>query len=155
MMHGTFLPGVGINVFFVFFMEGNLVVPVRMAGRINNSGVMAAVGQYKSYIRIGQQLNFVNRPPRRHMIGDCADRENRDMNVPQGDRPAIYLVATASKIIIQKEATEVFGVHAVGPACRVRIPCHEVDHWLSFAHEIGTNHHRPNQIVRGQQLKRS
>jgi len=31
------------------------------------------------------------------MIGDCADRENRDMNVPQGDRPAIYLVATASK----------------------------------------------------------
>ena len=64
MVDSTFLPGVGINVFLVFFMESNLVVPMRMARRINNAGVVATIGKHKSHIGVGQHLNFINRVPR-------------------------------------------------------------------------------------------
>ena len=59
MVHGAFLPGVRINIFVVFFMESNLVVPMRMARRINDAGVVSSIGQHKSYIGVGQHLNFI------------------------------------------------------------------------------------------------
>ena len=48
MVDSGLLPGIGINVFLMFFVESNLVLPMRMARRINNAGVVATIGQYES-----------------------------------------------------------------------------------------------------------
>ena len=53
MVDGCFLPGVGINVFLVLFMESNLMVPMRMTRRINNASVVPAIGQHKGHIGVG------------------------------------------------------------------------------------------------------
>ncbi len=58
MVDGGFLPSVGIDVLLFFLMRGYLMTPMRMAGWIDDAGVVATVGQHKSHVCIGQHLNF-------------------------------------------------------------------------------------------------
>src|SRR6516164_115904 len=113
MVHGTFLPGVGINVFVVFFMESDLVMPMWTARRGNNSGIMPAVREHKCHIGVSQHLNFINRTPRRDVICEGTDRKNGNPNIAQRNWPSTDFVATFGQIIVQEEITEVLRVHAV------------------------------------------
>ena len=57
---GVLLPGMGVNVLFVLLVSGDLVMAVRVARRIHDAGVVAAVGQHEGYVGVGQHLNLVN-----------------------------------------------------------------------------------------------
>jgi hypothetical protein len=35
-------------------MRGNLMVPMRMAGRVDNTGVVSAIGQHESDVGVGE-----------------------------------------------------------------------------------------------------
>lgn len=83
MVNCSFLPRIRIDVRFAFLVGGNLVVPIRAAGRIDHAGIVSAVGQHEGDIGVRQHLNFVNRPPWRDVIGAGADGKYGDMNVAQ------------------------------------------------------------------------
>jgi hypothetical protein len=55
---GAFLPSVGIDVLFLLSVRGNLMVPMQVAGRVDDASVMPTIGQHEGDIGVGQNLNF-------------------------------------------------------------------------------------------------
>ena len=75
------LPGIGIDVGRAFPMCRDLMVAFRITGRIDDAGVVSAIGENECHVRIRQHLDFVGRPPGCDMIGDGTDREERHVDV--------------------------------------------------------------------------
>ena len=60
MMNCSFLPSIGIDVLLLLLVGGYLMVSMRMSRRVDDAGVVPAIGQNECHIGIGQHLNFVN-----------------------------------------------------------------------------------------------
>src|SRR5450759_4653896 len=67
---GALLPCIGVDVFLLFLVRSYLMVAVRVSWRIDDAGVVAAIGQYERHIGVSQHLNLIDRAPGRHMVSD-------------------------------------------------------------------------------------
>ena len=139
-MNGGLLPGVGGDIVFAFGVRGDLVLPIRGAGRVHNPGIVAPVGQDERHIGIGQSLDLVYRAPRRHVVGDRTHREDRRADIAQRNRPAVNLEMSHCQGVVEEQAAKVFRVHAVGHAGGVGVPRHEVEHRWTLALEVAPYH---------------
>ena len=75
-------PCVGIDIRLKIVVSRDLVAPFFRARRIDDTGVMPAARQNKGDVRARLRVNFVNRPPGRHVIAFRADSEDRRAHVP-------------------------------------------------------------------------
>ena len=60
MMDCAFLPAIGVNIVLALLMRGDLVKPFRIAGRIHDPDIVAAIGENESHIGIRKSLDFMN-----------------------------------------------------------------------------------------------
>ena len=54
------LPAIGVNIVLALLMRGDLVKPFRIAGRVHDPDIVAAIGENESHIGIRKSLDFMN-----------------------------------------------------------------------------------------------
>ena len=108
MVDRSFLPGIRINVWLDFFVGCNLVMPTRMARRVNDAGVVSTIRQHKCHVGMRQHLNLVDRTPRGHVVRNGAHSKDRDMDIAQRDWAPADVISPFCQIIVEKEAPQVF-----------------------------------------------
>ena len=128
---------------------------MRLPGRADDPGVVAARGQCKRHRRAGGERNLVDGAPGRDVVFRGADREDRRADVAERDDPAIDGEAPGRKAVLQEQAVQVFAMHPIGHARLVGVPGHHVAHRLALAEPVFADALGPDEIVRAQRLERA
>ena len=89
------------------------------------------------------------------MIALGRNDEHRHPNILDSGRSTVDHKTTGGKFIVDIEALQIFGMHAVRHPGRVCVPRHEVCHWRSFAHHVLMDVARPHQVIAAQERERS
>ena len=118
-----------------------------------DTGIVPTGSEQKSQIGAVRQIELVDRTPGRNMICFGSDQKRGHPDIRQGKRPAAHAVTPGKQIIIQKEPAQVLTMHAIRHAGRIGVPGHQIIQRLALAHQIMTDHPRPDQVMRPQQLK--
>jgi hypothetical protein len=103
MMHGRCLPRIWIDVALRLLVSRELVMAVWVAGRVDDAGIVATVGEHERHVRLGQHLDLVDRPPRRDVVGDGADSEKRYVDIPERHRLPVNLEASLRQVVVEKQ----------------------------------------------------
>ena len=102
-----------------------------------------------------QVMQLVHRAPRRYVVGQCGDTENRCTDVEQCHRPVANPVMAFTERVVEEKLAQVLAVHALGHARNVGVPGHQIVHWPALPEQVLIEQARPEQIVGTQHLKRS
>ena len=89
------------------------------------------------------------------MVTHRANGVDRTLDGGQRHRFAIHRVAPAGQIVVQKQAAQILGVHAVGQTRAIGVPGHQVAQRAALAQQILTQQARPDQVVGIEPLKGS
>jgi len=130
-----------------------LIGPMRVPWLADDTGIMSARSENEADRRFAQQMNLVDRPPRRDVIGLRSDGKNRDVDIRQSNGTPANAILTFGKVVLDEEMTQIFGMHAIGHAGRIGIPGHEIGHRHALAFEVLLDALRPDKIVGAKQLE--
>ena len=89
------------------------------------------------------------------MVALGPDGKNRRTNIGERNRSAISFEAALGEVVIEEQFAQVFRMHAVRHAGRIRVPGHQVAHRLALSEQIVVHQARPDKVVRAQHLERA
>jgi hypothetical protein len=112
----------------------------------DNAGIVAAASQHEGGL-IRHEMKFVNGVPGSDVIGDRTDDEVREPDISDRYWPPLDFESTLREIVLEKQPTQVFGMHAVGHPRGIGIPGHQVIHWLPSAEQVLPDVTGPDEIV--------
>ena len=79
-MDCALLPAIGVNIVLALLMRGDLVKPFRIARRVHDPDIVAAIGENESHIGIRKSLDLINGSPGCDMVRQGADGKDGDAN---------------------------------------------------------------------------
>ena len=102
-----------------------------------NTGLgLALVAAQKGYRLILVVPDKMSREKILHLVALGADDVHWGANVLEGCGAPVNQEAAGRQLIFKIKAPQIFCMHAVGHASRIRIPRHEVGHRRALAHQI-------------------
>ncbi len=140
-------PSLRVQVRAIVQLGQRLEAAPRHPGWVDDAHVVPARGQHKRGVHVGEQMQFVHRAPGGHMVAYRADGVNRALDGGQCHGFAIHRVAPAGQVVVQEQAAQILGVHAVRQACAVGVPGHQVTHRVALAQQVVAQQARPDQVV--------
>src|SRR5579871_6775236 len=87
-------PLVRTDIRIVRSLGQHLVAVFSFIGRSHDPGIVTTVGQNEGHIRIRKEMDLMDRLPWGDMVAQCADDKHRLVEIRQGDRLSVNLVAT-------------------------------------------------------------
>ena len=108
---------------------------------------MPAFGEHERHFGIGKKVNLEHGCPWRDVIHPRADGEQGHAQIGERHRLSPHEEAALCKVVPEKEAAKVFGMHAKGHSRGICIPCHEVSHLHAVPEQIVSNEPGPDQVL--------
>ena len=112
-----------------------------------DAGVVPACRQHEIDLSVEQMRQLENGSPRRDMIRDGTNSKDRSVDGLDIDRLAVNFEPSLGEVVVEIEPAQIFGMHAVGHASRIRVPRHEIGHRRALAHEIFAHDARPYEVL--------
>src|SRR6185312_14249394 len=109
-----------------------------------NAYIVTTACQHECHIGGIDKIDFIDGPPWRYVIEFRRYGEDRSPNISKGDEMSVDLVAPFEQIVGKEQTAQVFAMHAIGHARRIRIPSHEIDHRRALSHEVIMHDMRPD-----------
>ena len=91
-------PSVGVEVGCAGLPCPYAEMAMLMVGFREYSGVMSAIRQHEGNLGAAEQVELEHRAPRRHMVPQRADGEDRNANIGQRNRPVAGEVAALASL---------------------------------------------------------
>ena len=107
-MDGLLLPGVGIDIGVEVVVHRDLVMTTWVSRRTDDAGIVPTIGEHEGDVGVGQRLDLVDGLPGRNVIGQRADRKERDADVSERDRAPVDMVALFGEIVVEEELPQIF-----------------------------------------------
>ena len=103
-----FKPTIRSDIKITWVPATDAVVAPRMTRFIDDPAVVTAARQNKRQVGIREKGSFVNRPPRRDMIGFGPDNEHVDRNVLQVNYGTFHCKSARGQSVLEEKASKIF-----------------------------------------------
>ena len=88
----------------------------------DNADIVSTGGQYIGDVRIGEEMYLVGRSPWRDMVALRCHDKHRHVQIGKSNRFSFDLMPAFGEIVVEKEPTQIPGVHLIRHARSVGIP---------------------------------
>lgn len=126
-----------------------------VAGFTQYPPIVPALCQHKCQVAIRKKLGFVDRPPRRNVIGLSCNHEHRDRDIFQCNDPTFDRETPRCQTVLQKKTAQILRVHPCRHAGRVAVPNADIRGQIVFAKEVPVDSAGIDQVFRTNGRKRA